>query len=302
MARRRGGVAMAERMRCLGPLCSAGGLAVGVAAAGAVGQGLASVGAGAFFLLANLLTDSTDAPAVLGLVCGLLGAFLGYGLAAACEAGRVLLMSDSWSRDLMMPLRVPLFFVFVTIFHFAEFAFTAVHHPRDVEFRAFLLTPVPMGGYSIAMVAALAEFWSEEALLRHFGSPLPSSLSAALLLLGALLALSGWLLRTAALFTAQSNFTHLVAWQKSPTHSLVRHGVYRLCRHPGYLGWFLWSISTQLVLGNSFCFFAYAAVSWRFFAGRIPGEEAMLVGFFGEEYIQYAEQVPCGIPFISSLP
>merc|ERR1712066_141464 len=98
---------------------------------------------------------------------------------------------------------------------------------------------------------------------------------------GFALAVLGWLLRTLALFTAQSNFTHLVQQRKRQTHVLVTGGVYRLCRHPGYLGWFLWSVSTQLVLSNPFCFAAYAYVSWRFFKGRIPDEERLLVAFFG---------------------
>ncbi|CAI6005052.1 unnamed protein product [Closterium sp. NIES-65] len=41
-------------------------------------------------------------------------------------------------------------------------------------------------------------------------------------------------------------------------------------RHPGYTGWFMWSIATQLLLVNPLCTLAFALVSWRFFAARIP--------------------------------
>mmetsp|Transcript_22042 Transcript_22042/g.68624 ORF Transcript_22042/g.68624 Transcript_22042/m.68624 type:complete len:307 (+) Transcript_22042:99-1019(+) len=291
-----------EGMRCLWPLCGAGGLAVGVAAASVVNQRMASLTAAAFFIFANLVPDSADEPPLLGLISGLLGSFMGYGLGTAGRVGLQLPTPDEdWAGDPAAPLRVPLFLFLVTIFHAVEFIFTALFHPSDVEFRAFLLTPVPMGGYSVAMVAALAEFWTRGLILGHLGSPLPG-LSMALLVVGSALALGGWALRALALFTARSNFTHLVAWQKAPSHRLVQHGVYRLCRHPGYVGWFLWSVSTQLVLGNPLCLAAYFAVSWRFFAGRIPGEEAALVHFFGEEYLQYARRVPCGIPGISRLP
>lgn len=111
----------------------------------------------------------------------------------------------------------------------------------------------------------------------------------------------GWGLRVAALFTARANFTHLVAYQKRATHELVTVGVYRLCRHPGYVGWFLWSVSTQLVLANPVCFMLYAFASWRFFKGRIPQEEELLCNFFGQQYHDYAKRVPCGIPWISEL-
>ena len=77
--------------------------------------------------------------------------------------------------------------------------------------------------------------------------------------------------------------------------------MYGWCRHPGYVGWFLWSVSTQILLINPVCIFCYAWVSFRFFAGRIPHEEEMLLQFFGDEYMAYAREVPCGIPGISRL-
>ena len=191
-----------------------------------------------------------------------------------------------------MELR-PLFLAVVALFHLTEFTFCVCFHEKEIEFRAFLLTPVPFGGYSIAIIAALVEFWLWRSLALP---PLPL-----LAWLGTALALAGWALRTAALFTAQSNFTHLVASYKETSHRLVRHGVYALCRHPGYVGWFLWSVSSQLLLGNVVCFLAYGYVSWRFFKGRIPHEEEMLLRFFGEDYASYARAVPCGIPCISRL-
>merc|ERR1712039_705970 len=112
---------------------------------------------------------------------------------------------------------------------------------------------------------------------------------------------AGWVMRVAALFTARANFTHLVAAREKSTHELVVHGVYALCRHPGYVGWFAWSVSTQLVMLNPICFVLYALISWKFFQGRIPVEEEFLVHFFGQQYFDYAKRVPCGIPCISEL-
>ncbi|CAK0866979.1 unnamed protein product [Prorocentrum cordatum] len=148
------------------------------------------------------------------------------------------------------------------------------------------------------MVAALAEFWTERSLL---GEWVPLWLAAPLLCCGSGLALGGWALRAAALFTAGSNFTHLVADRKEASHELVTWGVYSWCRHPGYVGWFLWSVSTQLVLANPVCLAAYTLVSWRFFQGRIPNEEDLLLDFFGDGYLDYARRVPCGLPGISEL-
>ena len=63
---------------------------------------------------------------------------------------------------------------------------------------------------------------------------------------GLLMVVFGECLRKAALFTAGSNFNHVVQNEKSETHTLVTSGVYAWFRHPSYVGWFYWSIGTQV--------------------------------------------------------
>ena len=48
------------------------------------------------------------------------------------------------------------------------------------------------------------------------------------------------------MFTAKTNFNHYVQYVKQQGHELVTTGVYSFCRHPSYVGWFLWSIGTQV--------------------------------------------------------
>lgn len=60
----------------------------------------------------------------------------------------------------------------------------------------------------------------------------------------------------------------------------------------------MWSVGTQIVLLNPVCIVCYAIVSWRFFHARIFMEEIALLNFFGEEYYNYQQRVPTGIPFI----
>jgi len=48
-----------------------------------------------------------------------------------------------------------------------------------------------------------------------------------LIYIGFLLMLVGQYCRVAALFTAKSNFTHLVSYKRKKTHSLVKNGIYR---------------------------------------------------------------------------
>jgi len=56
----------------------------------------------------------------------------------------------------------------------------------------------------------------------------------------------GEILRKSAIWTARDNFTHIVQQEKTQTHVLVTHGVYSWFRHPSYVGFFYWSIGTQV--------------------------------------------------------
>lgn len=64
--------------------------------------------------------------------------------------------------------------------------------------------------------------------------------------LGLLMVLCGEGLRKAAMLTAGSNFNHIVQNEKAQSHVLVTDGVYSYFRHPSYVGWFYWSIGTQV--------------------------------------------------------
>lgn len=86
--------------------------------------------------------------------------------------------------------------------------------------------------------------------------------------------------------------------EKARDHVLVTHGVYSWFRHPSYVGWFYWSVGTQLVLMNPVCVVAYAVASWFFFRERITIEEIMLLNFFGQQYCAYQQKVGTGLPFI----
>jgi protein-S-isoprenylcysteine O-methyltransferase len=115
---------------------------------------------------------------------------------------------------------------------------------------------------------------------------------------GAVLTVGGEWLRKQSMFTASSNFNHYVQFQRKDGHVLVQHGVYRIFRHPSYVGWFSWSLGTQIILCNPLCLVAYAIVSWKFFNERIYEEEIALLNFFGEDYLDYQRRVPTGLPFI----
>jgi protein-S-isoprenylcysteine O-methyltransferase len=79
---------------------------------------------------------------------------------------------------------------------------------------------------------------------------------------------SQWL-RSQAMVTAATNFSHTVASTKAQGHRLVTEGVYQISRHPSYTGFFWWVVGMQLLLGNPVSLPIHVAVTWRFFSNRI---------------------------------
>lgn len=93
---------------------------------------------------------------------------------------------------------------------------------------------------------------------------------------GLLMVLCGEGLRKAAMLTAGSNFNHIVQNEKAQSHVLVTSGVYALFRHPSYVGWFYWSIGTQVQRvkkkmpafachSRLKCFISSAKHNWKYF-------------------------------------
>jgi protein-S-isoprenylcysteine O-methyltransferase Ste14 len=70
-------------------------------------------------------------------------------------------------------------------------------------------------------------------------------------------------------------------------HSLVTGGVYRHVRHPMYAAHLLWAIAQGLLLSNWLTGWAFLVLSIPLYMVRIPNEERMMLGHFGEEYRSY---------------
>ena len=179
----------------------------------------------------------------------------------------------------------------ISFFHFSEYVTQAIFNPSTLSLDSFLINH--SWEYGVAAVASWVEFWIEYYFF-------PGMKTYRLVCwVGLLLVVVGETLRKVAMFTAGSNFTHQVQYRKRPNHTLVTTGVYFYCRHPSYVGWFYWSVGTQLLLCNPLCSVGYAVASWLFFNERIVDEEELLIHFFGDDYIQYQSRVGTGIPFIT---
>nr|SVE75358.1 EOG090X0CFU [Daphnia dolichocephala] len=178
----------------------------------------------------------------------------------------------------------------MSFFHFSEFVVTSVIRPQNLTPESFLLNHSK--AYGIAALVSWVEYWMELWLFPDLKK------SYWISGIGLFLCLGGEVLRKTAMLTAFHNFDHLIRTRREEQHQLVTTGIYSLCRHPSYVGWFYWSIGTQVILCNPLCVVAYTIVSWRFFYERVFEEEVTLLHFFGSEYVAYQSKVPTGLPFI----
>jgi len=182
----------------------------------------------------------------------------------------------------------------LAFFHFAEYVTTGLSNPQNLSWDSYLVN------HSFQYGAAMLLSWTEYALWLWFYPDLKTRWFW-ITILGFFMCSTGEIVRKLAMLHAGRNFNHLVQNTKSDTHKLVTTGIYSICRHPSYLGWFLWSVGSQVLLVNPVCLIIYTAVTFLFFKERIYVEEYTLIAFFGDEYRQYQQRVGSGLPGISGF-
>lgn len=181
-----------------------------------------------------------------------------------------------------------LYGVLFSFFHFLEFTMTAFYHANETTFEAFLLDHSK--SYWIAVLLTLLEYQLRPDWNLHHSS---------IVAIGLVIAVAGQIVRTKAMADAGTAFTHLVATERQSNHRLVRSGLYARMRHPSYVGFYLWTIGNQVMMGNVLTLLLCLVVMHWFFKERIRDEETHLLVFFGNEYLEYRRSVPSGLPFVS---
>jgi len=73
-------------------------------------------------------------------------------------------------------------------------------------------------------------------------------------------------------------------------HQLVKHGVYRLIRHPMYAAIWLFSLAQGLLLQNWLAGWSGLVLFGLMYFLRTPREEQMMYEVFGQEYRDYMRQ------------
>lgn len=187
-----------------------------------------------------------------------------------------------------------LYLTVLAFFHLSEFVTTGLSNPQNLSFDSFLVNH--SWQYGLAMLISWVEYFTQLWLLPEVKLSLP-----VVSYTGLLICLLGELIRKLAMLQAGRNFNHIVQSNKADEHQLVTSGIYYFCRHPSYLGWFLWSVGSQVLLVNPLCLIIYGVVSFAFFKERIYVEEYTLIAFFGDQYRQYQQRAGTGIPGIEGF-
>ena len=113
-------------------------------------------------------------------------------------------------------------------------------------------------------------------------------------LAGLVLIVVGLVVRIAAIVTLGRSFSANVAIRS--TQTVMRKGLYRVVRHPSYLGMEIIFLAAGVHMHNWASLAVIFVLPTAAVLYRIHVEEAALVGAFGEEYVEYMRSTKRLIP------
>ena len=125
--------------------------------------------------------------------------------------------------------------------------------------------------------------------------PLRFSVTAEVSWLGLILAIGGAVFSSVARITLKKNYVPIQA--AGIPENIVTGGIYKIVRHPSYLGTLLAFIGLEIALGSFFIFLPI--ILFPYLIKQIDREEKMLSQHFGQQWRDYQKQTRFKlIPFI----
>jgi protein-S-isoprenylcysteine O-methyltransferase Ste14 len=113
---------------------------------------------------------------------------------------------------------------------------------------------------------------------------------------GFLVFILGIIIRWTSIMQLKKDFTVDVAINKG--HELKINGLYKIVRHPGYLGLFMTLTGLAVSMNSILSFLAISLPSLLVILYRIYVEEVVLTEEFGDKYRDYIKSTKKIIPFI----
>jgi protein-S-isoprenylcysteine O-methyltransferase Ste14 len=114
--------------------------------------------------------------------------------------------------------------------------------------------------------------------------------------IGLLISSIGIIIRIISVKTLGKYFMRTL--RKTEGHKLVKNGIYKYLRHPGYTGTVLFWIGLSISVWNFITIISIPLLVIIAYAYRIKVEEEMLIKIFGEEYKEYQKETKKIIPLI----
>jgi protein-S-isoprenylcysteine O-methyltransferase Ste14 len=114
--------------------------------------------------------------------------------------------------------------------------------------------------------------------------------------LGILVSFSGMIIRWTTIIQLKKAFTVDVAINQ--VHQLKTDGLFKIVRHPSYLGLLMILSGFSLSMNTIISFMVVTLPVFLVIIYRIKVEENLLVETFGEEYIKYSGSTKKIIPFV----
>jgi protein-S-isoprenylcysteine O-methyltransferase Ste14 len=113
---------------------------------------------------------------------------------------------------------------------------------------------------------------------------------------GAVLTVTGLLIRIQSILTLKQYFTYSVA--QTEDHILIEIGLYKIIRHPGYLGQLMIFAGLSISLANWLSVLLMIILVSIGYTYRIKVEERFMIEQMGESYLNYQKRTKRIIPMI----
>jgi protein-S-isoprenylcysteine O-methyltransferase Ste14 len=114
--------------------------------------------------------------------------------------------------------------------------------------------------------------------------------------IGSVLALTGLIIRVTSILQLKQQFTYTVT--KIENHKLIETGLYRIIRHPGYLGQLIIFLGISACLSNWISILLMIIPVLLGYLNRINVEEKFMVEQMGQKYLDYQKRTKRLIPMI----
>jgi protein-S-isoprenylcysteine O-methyltransferase Ste14 len=115
-------------------------------------------------------------------------------------------------------------------------------------------------------------------------------------IIGSVVALTGLIIRVNSILKLRQQFTYTVT--RIENHELIETGLYKIIRHPGYLGQLIIFLGISVCLSNWLSVLLMLIPVLSGYVYRINVEERFMADHLGQKYLDYRKRTKRLIPLI----